>query len=129
MEEFPAKENEGRNTTVRECVNSTENSLAFCALGNPDNFFEQLKREGFNIISTQKFPDHHFYTPKDIENLEEKAGRIGAEILLTTVKDAVKLKDLHFNLLCYVSENDMIFDDEKKLRDLINAVFNRKSQI
>jgi tetraacyldisaccharide 4'-kinase len=93
--------------------------LAFCALGNPDNFFDQLKQEGFNLVSTRKFSDHHFYNQKDVENLEENAKQTGAEIFITTAKDAVKLKDLRFELPCYVAENKMIFDDEKKLRDLI----------
>jgi tetraacyldisaccharide 4'-kinase len=108
---------------------TTDNYFAFCALGNPDNFFEQLKRENFNIISTQKFPDHHFYTRKDIANLEERAIESGAEIFLTTAKDAVKLKDLELNLECFVAESEIVFDDEKKLREIICAVFNPKSKI
>jgi tetraacyldisaccharide 4'-kinase len=105
------------------------NFFAFCALGNPDNFFEQLKREKFDVISTQKFPDHHFYTPKDVEKLEEKAGQSGAEIFLTTAKDAVKLKELNFRLPCFVAESQMVFDDEKKLREIIGAVLRPKSKI
>jgi tetraacyldisaccharide 4'-kinase len=109
--------------------NATDKFLAFCALGNPDNFFEQLKREKFDLAAKQKFPDHHFYTPNDIEKLEEKARASGAKIFLTTAKDAVKLKDLHFNLPCLVAEIKLVFDDEKKLRDCIGAVFNPKSKI
>jgi len=93
--------------------------LAFCALGNPDNFFEQLKQEGFNLVSTKKFSDHHFYTQKDIANLEGTAKQTGAEMFVTTGKDAVKLKDLSFELPCYIAMSEIIFDDEKKLRDLI----------
>lgn len=103
--------------------------LAFCALGNPESFFEQLRRENFNLASTEKFPDHYFYKQKDIEKLEKTAGQAGAKILLTTAKDAVKLKDLRFNLPCLAVESRMIFDDEKKLRRLLRAVFNPKSEI
>ena len=108
---------------------TTDHCLAFCALGNPDNFFEQLERENFNVVSTQKFPDHHFYNQTDIAKLEEKAGKSGARFLLTTVKDAVKLKDLQFNLPCFAATSEIIFDDEKKLREIIHAVFNPKSKI
>ncbi len=72
----------------------------------------------------EKFSDHHFYIAKDIAKLEAKAAQSGASILLTTAKDAVKLKKLKFNTPCYVVESEMIFDDKKRLRDLINAVFN-----
>jgi tetraacyldisaccharide 4'-kinase len=104
-------------------------SLAFCALGNPDNFFEQLSLENFDLAATKKFPDHHRYAQADIEKLETEARQKGAEILLTTAKDAVKLKNLKFDLPCFVVESRLVFDDEKKLRQIIGAVFNPKSQI
>jgi tetraacyldisaccharide 4'-kinase len=120
LKDFPAKTQSPKTKDPRPI-------LAFCALGNPHNFFDQLKQEGFDLASTQKFPDHHFYTQRDVENLERNANQTGAEILLTTAKDAVKLKDLRFNLPCYVATSEMIFDYEKKLRDLIDAVYNRKA--
>jgi len=105
-------------------------SLAFCALGNPDNFFEQLKLENFDLTATRKFPDHHRYAQADIEKLEAEAKQNGAESLLTTAKDAVKLSNLRFELPCYVVENRLVFDDEKKLREIIRAaVINSKSKI
>jgi tetraacyldisaccharide 4'-kinase len=121
LEDFPAKAQSGKADGNR--------FLAFCALGNPDNFFEQLKREGFNLVSTQKFSDHHFYKQKDIDKLEENALQYGAEILITTWKDAVKLKDLRLKLPCLAAESKLIFNDEKRLRDLVGAAFNPKSKI
>lgn len=103
--------------------------LAFCALGNPHNFFEQLRRDKFLVAATQKFPDHHFYTAKDARSLEEKAAAARARFLLTTAKDAVKLKGLSFDLPVFVAESRLIFDDEKKLREMIRAVSNPKSTI
>jgi tetraacyldisaccharide 4'-kinase len=105
----------------------TQKAIAFCALGNPDNFFEQLKRENFDLTAAEKFPDHHRYTQKDIANLEKQTKQTGAEILLTTAKDAVKLTNLKFELPCFVVESNLIFDDEKKLRELISAVLSKKS--
>lgn len=94
-------------------------SLSFCALGNPNNFFEQLRRENFNLIASEKFPDHHFYTPNDIAKIEKAAFEKGAKILLTTAKDAVKLKNLELKLPCFVVENRMIFDDEESFRQIL----------
>ncbi|MBS1795233.1 MAG: tetraacyldisaccharide 4'-kinase [Acidobacteria bacterium] len=95
-------------------------SAAFCALGNPDNFFEQLKREGFALKTTIKFPDHHRYARTDIAKIEAEARRTGAQILLTTAKDAVKLADFPFELPCRVVESRLVFDDEKSLRKRIS---------
>lgn len=100
--------------------------LAFGGLGNPESFFEQLRREGFNLIETKSFRDHHFYTEQDIRNIEKDAVAKGAEVLLTTVKDAVKLSHLRFNFPCYVVESGLIFDDEPALKELIR---NPKSKI
>jgi tetraacyldisaccharide 4'-kinase len=98
--------------------------IAFCALGNPENFFSQLRLEHYDIASTKAFPDHHFYKQADIENLEITANEVGAKALLTTMKDAVKLKGLNFTIPCFVAEIDLIFDDEDRLKEMINAVFN-----
>jgi tetraacyldisaccharide 4'-kinase len=91
--------------------------FAFCALGNPNNFYEQLRQEKFDLTSTQTFPDHHFYTSKDIAKLTRKARSIGAEILLTTAKDAVKLQGLEFEMPCSVVEIEMVFDEEFQIPD------------
>jgi tetraacyldisaccharide 4'-kinase len=98
-------------------LQTTNHYFAFCALGNPKNFFEQLRQENFNITSTEEFPDHYFYTQKDITKLEAVAREAYAEILLTTAKDAVKLNGLKFDLPCFVVESEMVFDDENDFRN------------
>lgn len=101
-----------------------QRSFAFCALGNPDNFFAQLKSENVKLVSTLNFPDHHFYTESDAEEIETNAKHHGAEVLLTTAKDAVKLKDIVFSLPCFVVENEILFKDEKGFRKLVEDIFD-----
>ena len=101
--------------------------MAFCALGNPSNFYEQLRREDFKVVSTLNFSDHHFYVQKDIEKIERLARKNGAEVLLTTAKDAVKLKNLKFDLPCYIVESKMIFEDETEFLKLLKSLFSGKS--
>lgn len=101
--------------------------LAFCALGNPQNFFAQLRRENFNVAAVETFPDHYFYTQKDIEKLEEKARESGAQKLITTAKDAGKLRDLKFNLPCAVAEIALIFDDEAEFKRQIKSVIYQEN--
>ena len=100
-------------------------ALAFCALGNPGSFFEQLRRENFDLAATDTFSDHHFYKPEDIEKIEKKARESGANILLTTAKDAVKLNDLQFSLPCFIVESKLVFDNEGEFTDLLTALFAR----
>lgn len=98
--------------------------LGFCGLGNPDAFPAQLQA-GFDELSTdeialtdvRKFPDHHRYSQADIDELERSAAGIHA--LVTTAKDAVKLKGLRFTIPCFVAEIDVVIDDQAGFRDLL----------
>jgi tetraacyldisaccharide 4'-kinase len=92
---------------------------AFCAIGNPSAFFEQVRRDGHTLKLTRAFPDHHVYTQSEIDALILEAKRDGAQALLTTAKDAVRLGSLSFDLPCYVLEIELEFDDEEKLRGLL----------
>lgn len=96
---------------------------AFCAVGNPRAFFEQLRKQGFDLRHARAFPDHHNYTSAEVETLAREAERAGARALLTTAKDAVKLRAQAFPLPCYVVEIELEFDDEDLLRRLVrNAI-------
>jgi tetraacyldisaccharide 4'-kinase len=63
---------------------------AFCAIGNPQAFFADVRRWGFSLVAQDAFPDHHVYTGEEIQQLVAGARKNGADALLTTQKDAVK---------------------------------------
>jgi tetraacyldisaccharide 4'-kinase len=92
---------------------------AFCALGNPQAFFAHLRGDGHALAHTATFRDHHVYTQGDADRLSREAVEHGAHALVTTAKDAVKLRGLGFELPCYVIEIDVSFDDEPKLLELV----------
>lgn len=92
---------------------------AFCAVGNPSAFFEHAQRDGHTLKLRRAFPDHHVYTQAEIDALAADAERAGAQALLTTAKDAVKLVSFDFPLPCYVLEIELEFDDEERLRGMI----------
>lgn len=94
---------------------------AFCAVGNPSAFFEHLRRDGFELNYTRAFNDHHAYTQTDAEAVSREARAQGARALLTTAKDAVKLRGLDFALPCYSVETELEFDDESRLLSLLRA--------
>jgi tetraacyldisaccharide 4'-kinase len=100
----------------------SQSVFAFCALGNPNGFFDHLHHSGFNLLAAKRFPDHYAYTQKDIESLENSAQEKGINILLTTAKDAVKLSALKLNLPYFVVEIEIEFDDEKHLNELLQAI-------
>lgn len=66
-------------------------AIAFCGLGNPQAFWRTLKQIGIDPLASYTFGDHHQYPPAEINRLARHARDIGAEVLLTTAKDAVNL--------------------------------------
>ncbi len=43
--------------------------FAFCGLGNPESFFEQIRRADVQLTGTTTFADHHRYSQKDIDGV------------------------------------------------------------
>ena len=100
--------------------------LAFCGLGNPDNFFGFLRKNEVEIARTKKFPDHHTYTLENVNDLNNELKEAGADAFVTTAKDAVKLKEFDFQAACMVCLTDMSFEKEKSLTDIVDKAILRK---
>ena len=97
---------------------------AFCAVGNPSSFFAKLRRAGYEIAVERAFPDHHVYSQDEIDAIERSAKEAGAGVLITTAKDAVKLRALSFSLPCYVVEIEIVIENADALRRLVLEVSN-----
>ncbi len=67
---------------------------AFCAVGNPQLFERDLAHYRARIVFFRSFRDHHWYTPRDMRRLFREAEAAGAEFLVTTEKDWVRLESL-----------------------------------
>lgn len=73
--------------------------LAFCGIGNPFAFFEDLSGWGFQVVQQRSFADHHAYTALEAEELERAAANSGADALLCTEKDVWNLRNVQFAAL------------------------------
>jgi tetraacyldisaccharide 4'-kinase len=62
--------------------------FAFCGIGNPQAFFDDLSRWEVPVAGESVFRDHHLYTTADLRRLENAAQRAGAIGFVTTEKDA-----------------------------------------
>ena len=99
---------------------------AFCGIGNPASFIRLLQSAGYDPVSTTVFPDHHRYTRNDINSIVKKANNAGAASLITTAKDAVKLRGSSFELPCYVLEIEISIDDESQFVELVYSAVTSK---
>lgn len=68
---------------------------AFCALGNPESFRLTLNGLGARVSKFTCFPDHHFYKQGELDVIIREAESLGAEAIITTQKDGVKIKSLN----------------------------------
>ncbi len=92
--------------------------ISFAGIGNPQNFFDLLKKNSLNLIKQIDFPDHYKYSNIELEDLIEKAKRESA-ILLTTEKDYFRIDKKHKSTINYlkikvVMENKNQFIEEIK---------------
>jgi len=77
--------------TSEEIDISFKKIYAFAGIAQPDFFFNGLKQDGYNLVYTRIFTDHHLYAKEDLVNMMNEALSVNADCLVTTEKDAVKL--------------------------------------
>ncbi len=78
------------NIKTNEPLTDKKPAVAFSGIGQPEQFFRSLSAD-FDIKETVSFDDHFSYDINTIKILNSKLSETGAQILLTTEKDAVKL--------------------------------------
>jgi len=64
---------------------------AFCGIARPYEFLASLGQLGGQIAATEVFSDHHHYSSADLAQIQARAAATGAQILVTTEKDWVKI--------------------------------------
>jgi len=94
---------------------------AFCGIGNPRAFFQDLKNWNVPLASQCEFADHHRYDARDAAELEAAARTARATALLTTEKDAQNLAGIQFaEFPVYIVVIDLLISKEPSLLALIN---------
>ena len=65
--------------------------VAVAAIGRPQHFFNALREQGHGVVRELPFPDHYWFTARDVERIRAAARESGADLVVTTEKDAVRL--------------------------------------
>ncbi|OGU16739.1 MAG: tetraacyldisaccharide 4'-kinase [Geobacteraceae bacterium GWC2_53_11] len=73
---------------------SGQRVLAFAGIADPASFFAALRTEGVNLVQCITFPDHVVYDKERLDKIASGMRESGAELLVTTEKDGVKLRGL-----------------------------------
>ena len=99
----------------------------FCAIAGPDKFIKMLKELDVQIRGFKFYPDHYFYCMSDYEQLLKEFKTSGAEYLITTEKDMVKIDQKHFkdiNLVAATINGEVI--ETKSFLDKLNQFIDIK---
>jgi tetraacyldisaccharide 4'-kinase len=66
-------------------------TLLFAGIGQPASFAALARYLGAEVVGERWFPDHPRFSERELDELQDSAGAAGAELLLTTEKDWVRL--------------------------------------
>ncbi len=98
--------------------------FAFAGIGNFRAFEKQVRTLTSNLDFALEFSDHQRYSEKEIGKIRELSERYGSDLVLTTAKDWVKIRDFDFGREIYylVQEVDMDPGEEKLVKYLLSFV-------
>ena len=68
---------------------------AISAIGNPESFAYTLDGLDANLIKHKMFQDHHVYTTDEMDEVISEAQSLGADAIVVTQKDMVKLRKMN----------------------------------
>jgi tetraacyldisaccharide 4'-kinase len=94
--------------------------LAFAAIADPERFRQMLGKLGILLVAFYAYPDHHYYTEREMHFLRSEALEKKADFLLTTEKDLLKLDSAVFKdiNLAGISQKSELKNPAKFLNNL-----------
>ncbi len=89
--------------------------VAFAGIAKPERFFATLESMGIQALEHVRFGDHHRYTARQIDTL-------AGDVLITTEKDAVRLRGLTSRPYFYIRVSAKIRDFERLMALILERV-------
>ena len=101
---------------------------AFCGLGTPRFFLQDLERCGAKVVHFEAFPDHHWYSDSDLDRLAAAAEGAGASWVITTEKDHARLSEKQRGAHPLTRLRiDVEFWDDRKFRKFLRRQLQREA--
>ena len=104
-----------REVTIKNLKN--RKAIAFCGLGNNENFLYSLEKLKIEVSEFISFPDHHNYSYNEIKKIVTIAKKEKLSVICTR-KDFIKIPEDFRNLIC-VADLKIKIKNSKKLHSLI----------
>ncbi|HTR82324.1 MAG TPA: tetraacyldisaccharide 4'-kinase [Bacteroidota bacterium] len=105
-----------------------KHAVAFCGIGNPDNFRTTLDELGVRIDAMIAFDDHRSYSPADARRIVAEQQKHNAEFVITTEKDVVRCATLSEfeNLPLFYVEIETVIHELNEWEKLIDSIVEKK---
>ena len=100
-------------------------AFVLAAIGNPLQFLKDLEAMGFQIAGQILMRDHHAYTQQDIERLVDEFKAAGADFIVTTEKDLVRMRhlDLH-DIPFFAAVQEVCSEEESRFKEWLSSSLN-----
>jgi tetraacyldisaccharide 4'-kinase len=86
-------------------------AFVFCGIGNPNDFIADLKKYGVQVVGFKQFRDHHAYRQQDLDYILSGARSAFANVIITTQKDAVRLKNLDLDpRIAWITTDTILYE-------------------
>ena len=66
-------------------------AVAVAGIARPERFFAAARAQGWDVVRELPFRDHHWFDARDMARITSAATDSGADVILTTEKDAMRL--------------------------------------
>ena len=97
----------------------------FCGIANPTPFLDFLHSEHIEIKWKTIFEDHHDYSAQSMKQLKGAINESGANYIITTEKDLVKLStDFLTQYEIYVVTVSIVFEDDTFYNQIFKGIEN-----
>jgi tetraacyldisaccharide 4'-kinase len=82
---IPASENR-----ASQWAHDSTRVFAVAGIARPERFFSDLQHAGWRVVGERRFRDHHRFSASDVQTIATRAREAGADVILTTEKDAMR---------------------------------------
>jgi tetraacyldisaccharide 4'-kinase len=103
-------------------------AFVLSAIAAPERLISDLAALGSRVVGQALFRDHHRFAPGEIESAARAAREAGADAVVTTDKDAVRLSPAAGETAgppFLVHRIEAVFEDEPRLKDIVLRVARR----
>lgn len=99
-----------------------KNVFIFSAIGDFMSFYRVINKSGANILGKKEYLDHYPITKEDLQEITREALTSGAEALVSTEKDYVKILNHKLDMPLFITKLSIEILEEESLLKKIKAV-------